>query len=486
MRNAEPRPRHNYRVRVTETRTNPPAPSPEPPGERLRRVGDLWTAVLAAVFVVVVAVVGWILEYDGEGMNGDLHVNWPPLYADWLPHVGAGTPAAVAVAVVVVGYGSRVAGVLPWRWLVVGTWLAALAWTWSLALIDGWQRGVAGRLTAEHEYLNAMDRFDDVGAALETFTQHILMAADNSWPAHVAGHPPGAMLTFVLLDRVGLGGGGWAGTFCIMAATSAVVAILVLVRALASEDLARRVAPFVALAPSAVLMGASADGYFAAVSAWGLALLALAATRTVRFPGVTAFAAGLLLGLLVYLSYGLALMAIPAVAILSYTRALRPLLFVLVGALSVAAAFTLTGFYWWEGYDLLVERYYEGVAENRPYSYWLWGNLANAVFMAGLVSVAGARRAIRNAITGGRRWLARTNTGSGAEALSVFVVAMLLTIALADVSGMSKAETERIWLPFTVWLPAAAALLPRSDHRLWLVTQAVIALSLNHLLLTRW
>ncbi|RNL82709.1 hypothetical protein EFW17_18400 [Halostreptopolyspora alba] len=446
----------------------------------------MWTAVLAVIFVGVVAVVGWILEYDGEGMNGDLHVNWPPLYADWLPHVGPGTPAALTVAVAVVAYGPSVASRLSWRRLAAVTWVVAMAWTWSLALIDGWHRGVANRLTTEHEYLQGIDRFSDIGAALETFTQHILMAADNSWAAHIAGHPPGAVLTFVLLDRIGLEGGGWAGAWCITVGSTATVAILVTVRALAGEGIARRAAPFVVLAPNAVLVGASADGYFAAVAAWGLALLALAATRAVRLPALTALAAGLLFGLLVYLSYGLALMAIPAVAILVYTRTARPLPPVLVGALAVAAAFTLAGFYWWEGYDLLVERYYEGVAEHRPYSYWLWGNLGNAVLMAGLAAVAGVRRAVVGAVGGVRRWRARVGDATGRDALAVFVVAILLVIAVADLSGMSKAETERIWLPFTVWLPAAAALLPSRDHRVWLVAQAVLALALNHLLLTSW
>lgn len=56
----------------------------------------------------------------------------------------------------------------------------------------------------------------------------------------------------------------------------------------------------------------------------------------------------------------------------------------------------------------------------------------------------------------------------------------------ADLSGMSKAETERIWLPFTLWLPATAALLPARDHRGWLAAQACVALLVNHLLLTGW
>ncbi|SCD89402.1 hypothetical protein GA0115240_12896, partial [Streptomyces sp. DvalAA-14] len=43
-----------------------------------------------------------------------------------------------------------------------------------------------------------------------------------------------------------------------------------------------------------------------------------------------------------------------------------------------------------------------------------------------------------------------------------------------------------IWLPFTLWLPATAALLPPRDRRGWLAAQAGIALLVNHLFLTGW
>lgn len=51
---------------------------------------------------------------------------------------------------------------------------------------------------------------------------------------------------------------------------------------------------------------------------------------------------------------------------------------------------------------------------------------------------------------------------------------------------LSKAETERIWLPFTVWLTAAGALLPARSRRWWLVANVVGALALNHLIMTNW
>ena len=51
---------------------------------------------------------------------------------------------------------------------------------------------------------------------------------------------------------------------------------------------------------------------------------------------------------------------------------------------------------------------------------------------------------------------------------------------------LSKAETERIWLPFTIWLTAAPALLPPRSHRWWLALNVVGALALNSFVLTNW
>jgi hypothetical protein len=51
---------------------------------------------------------------------------------------------------------------------------------------------------------------------------------------------------------------------------------------------------------------------------------------------------------------------------------------------------------------------------------------------------------------------------------------------------LSKAEVERIWLPFTVWLTASAALLPPRSHRWWLALNVIGALVLNHVILTNW
>nr|WP_206210433.1 hypothetical protein [Streptomyces sp. SID10362] len=431
-------------------------------------------AAAAALLVTAAVLVGrYVYTYD------DLIVGWPPLLGRWGPHLGPGTPAAVLVAVAVVACGPAVAARLSWRALLPAAWGASLAWIWSLALIDGWRTGVAGRLTTRHEYLTVIGRWHDIPATLRDFTGHILIHSPDNWPAHVAGHPPAATLTFVLLDRIGLGGGGWAGVWCITVGASGCVAVLVTVRVLAGERLARRAAPFLVLAPAAVWLGTSADAYFAAVAAWAVALLALAVTR--RSAGWAA-GSGLLFGLTCYLSYGLTLFAVVAAAVLLLGRRgvrERPVLFLplLAGAAVVPVAFTAMGFDWWEAYRLLVTRYYEGAAGVRPYGYWVWANLACTVLITGAATAAGLRRT-------GAVLVRRGDSGAQELRLAFLVAAALLALLVADLSGMSKAETERIWLPFALWLLPSCAFL--SHPRAWLAAQAVLALLINHLVATGW
>ncbi|MGW7074724.1 hypothetical protein [Streptomyces sp. NPDC054866] len=448
--------------------------------ERGGRRRDLAAAGVAALLVAAAVVVGASIEHA----DGTLHLNWPPLYAQWDPHVGPGTPAALAVAVAVIAYGPALAARLSWWALLLTAWTASTAWIWSLALIDGWHRGVARRLTTKYEYLQVTDRFEDIPATLRDFTRHILIDSPDHWPAHTAGHPPGATLTFVLLDRVGLGGGAWAGAFCVTVGSTAVAAVLITMRALAEEATARRAAPFLVLTPAAIWVGASADGYFAAVTAWMIALLALASTRDVRSPAAAALGSGLLFGLTCYLSYGLTLFAVIAASVLLITRTLRPLPLFLAGAAVAPLVFTLAGFDWWEAYRLLVERYYQGAGGIRPYAYFVWANLACTVLVVGLATVAGLRRTVASAP--GAIGRLRADRTTPADRLVVLVLAALLALLAADLSGMSKAETERIWLPFATFLPAATALLPKAGQRHWLGAQAVLALALNHLLFTGW
>ena len=451
-------------------------------GRRFPREG------LAVALAVVLVVAAFVVPHLHLGSVTPLINSTPrqihdfaqtaPIFGWWNAHVGWGTLPAIVIGVAAVIFGQGVAQRLPWRAVPWVTWATACGWAFSLAMVDGWQRGFAGRLTARHEYLRQVPTVTDIPDAVRTFASRILDFQPNSWITHVSGHPPGALLTFVWLDRIGLGGGAWAGLFVLLVGSSAAAAIVVAVRALSDEPTARLAAPFVAVAPTAIWIAVSADGYFAGVAAWGIALLALAVRGTTRLTVLAGAGAGLALGWAIFLNYGLALIAIPAVAVLISARdlrsALRALIPAVLVALAVVGVFVVAGFWWFDGYTLVQERYWQGIALNRPFQYWAWANLASVVCAIGLGSVAGVARAFD---------VAAIKRRSG---LQLVVLAALLAILCADLSMLSKAETERIWLPFTIWLTAAAALLPPRSHRWWLAANVVGALALNHLILTNW
>jgi hypothetical protein len=523
---------------------------------------------------VVATVVGAVAGLAGH----PVHAGAAPLFAHWLPHVGPGTPLAPAVAAAVVWRGPEVATRLGWRRLLGAGYVASVAWTLALALVDGWQRGLAGRLTTQFEYLSEVGGVTGVPAMLRSFSGRILDGGPDPWTTHVAGHPPGALLVFVGLDRIGLGGGGWAALACVSVGSLVAVAVPVTLRALANEEAARAALPFLVLFPGAIWVGASADGLFAGVAATGLSLLAIGLTRPSR---LATLAAGVLLSFAAYLSYGLVLLAALALVVVLAAGHTRPLpraldptaMWALVGGAAVVFAFTASGFWWVDGYHLVQQRYYQGLASHRPYAYWVWANLAALAASAGPAAAPILRRAViaaqstmvstagrvisstvgpfdrryaqatpdRGRVPGAdqarahpRGRFSRLHRAAGlaarramfpagggaahktrAEALQPqcaavpgradqrpggtpppagprpaaviwLPLAALAAILLADLSGLSKAEVERIWLPFAVWLPAGAILLPTGDRRGWLAVQASTALLLNHLLLTAW
>ncbi|WP_199431227.1 hypothetical protein [Qaidamihabitans albus] len=440
------------------------APARKSPGVR----GDLVAVGLALLLVGVAFAVGCYLNRPGSGVT--LWAKAAPLYGGWRPRTGPGTVFAVLLAAGIVLWGPALASRLPWRSLLPLGYLASLAWMFALAMIDGWRGGFAGRLATPHEYLHEVSRITSVPEMLREFADRIV-AHPEAWTTHVAGHPPGATLVFVWLDRLGLSGGTWAAVVCVLAGALIAVAVPVTLWALDRADAARASWPFVVLFPGAVWMAVSADGMFAGVTATGVALLACA----VRWFGagrrravVAALGAGVILGFGVFLSYGLLLLGTVALAVVLLGRGGRAFGLAALGALAVVAVFALAGFWWLNGYHNVVERYYEGVGGRRPYWYWVWANLACLVLAAGPAVVAGVRRL--------RGW----------GPVVALTAAALLAVVVADLSGLSKAEVERIWLPFAVWLLPATALLPPGSRRWWLAGQAVTALAVNHLVLTIW
>ena len=219
----------------------------------------------------------------GPGLVGrgvDLHLSGgPPLTGRYEPRFPAAALAPVLFAACVLWRAPALARRLAWRPLLGVATASAGIWAVLLAGTDG--IGAFGLpLTSPFEYLRDVGRFDDLGEFLGTFTAHVSEeSAGFHWTTHVGGHPPAALLTFVVLDQLGLGGPGPAAGLCLAVGSSAVAAVLITVRSIGGEELARRAAPFVALSPVALWVATSADALFCGVAAWGVCCLAVAAAR---------------------------------------------------------------------------------------------------------------------------------------------------------------------------------------------------------------
>ena len=455
-----------------------PAP---PTADHWRRDALAVAAVLA--LIAAAAIGGRILLDQGR----QIVLPAPPLLAHWAPHFGRGTPLTVLCVLV----GLRIqqtAAVLPWRRLLLAGWLLNLAWMCSLTLVDGLQRGWVDVLLDPNEYLHDLPRITDPGSFLASFTHFIAFGPGVDgmvvWTTHVAAHPPLATLLFWALDRIGLGGGFWAGALCILVGSAASVAVPVTVRELGADAAARRAVPYAALFPGAVWMAVSADGLFAGVATGGLALVIMGACR--RQPMV-AGVGGLLLGIAIFLSYGLVLfglVVLTACTVIGYQRGWRQTLTAVVaaaaGVVATAVAHLALGFNWVVGLQQLRVRYYQGIASQRPYAYFVWANIGAWLVSCSPLLAVGIVRAVR----GLRPW--RNDPWSSDRVVVLLGLSGVLAALVADLSGLSKAETERIWLSFGAVAWTTMALLRGRTGRWMLLAAAAWAIGVNHLVDTGW
>jgi methylthioxylose transferase len=441
---------------------------------RLSNARPLPSALSVAAGATLVAfAIGWP-RWTGE----DVGASWAPLAAHWEPRLGPGTLGAVVVAVAVLSVGPLLAERLAWGALLLWTWAASAAWTLALATVDG-RDGIAGVFNHAGSYLADAGRVTSWRDVFPDFVDRIPLRAEDNWEVHVSSHPPGALLAFVGFDRIGLSDAFWLGLTVLAIGTTAAVACCVTLRVLAGEEWARRATPWLILAPAAIWVGVSPDAMFAAVAAWALTLLAVAATAR-RFRIGYAVGAGLAFGCCLYLSYGLVLLAPLALAVLVAARRWQPIPWVLGGIAAVVVAVTVAGFVWWEAYPILVERYQAGLARLRPYDYWVWANVAAWTCTVGLAVWAALPAAART--LAGRDPERRP----GARAVAWIGAGAIVSVLVATISGMSKAEVERIWLPFTWWALPLAVLLPTRWRLPVLAAQATGALLLQHLVVSPW
>lgn len=369
-----------------------------------------------------------------------------------------------------VGFGAILAALLPpltrrlpWRALAPFLATVAASWALALALVNGWD-SVTNPVARDTEYLAAVPVVESAGAFLSGFTTNI-----DDYPLHVQGHPPGFVLLLWSLQRLGAGGPGWVAALEIAGGAAMVPAAVVALRGLAGEDAARAAAPFVALAPIAIWVATSADAFFAGVAAWGVALFVLACTsrRREAYGDALAAGAGLLLGFALYLTYGALALGAIVVAVALARGAYRALLVAALGVAAVALAFTAAGFWWPDGVAASIASYEAGVASTRPFAYFAVANIAAFAVALG-PAVAAALVELRDR----RVWL--------------LVGPALMGVAAANLSGLSKGEVERIWLPFAPWVLVATCALARRWRRGWLTAQVLGAVLVQTGLRTPW
>lgn len=422
--------------------------------------------------ILVAAAIAW-----PRVTGTDVFIYWPPLKARWTP--GLAPTLALPALVALTGFlcWRRISSALKWGPYLVAVFAGSWLWTAALAHVGG-RESISKVFARPSEYFVGAKEVPSIPAFLSGFIERVPLDASDHWPIHIAGHPPGATLFFILLSRLGIADPYTAGIIVLTLGCTGVVAVLLTVRTLSTEKCARRTAPWLIAAPSAIWMGVSADALFTATAAWGLALLALASTA-VRRSHLIGFGlpAGLLLGLCVYFSYGLVLLGLLAIAVIYLGGRWQALPWALGGALLVAAAFTSAGFRWWEGFPVLVTRYYDGIQSKRQYGYWVWANLGAWTFTSGLAAWAAFPRSIAEAWRRGDRTR---------HAIAVLGCAGLVSILVATLSGMSKAEVERIWLPFTIWVLVLPSLLPVRWHRPLIAVQMVSAIAIEYLITTQW
>ena len=222
---------------------------------------------------------------------------------------------------------------------------------------------------------------------------------------------------------------------------------------------------------------------FAGVAVSGLALVCVGAVRN-RL--AASFVGGLLLGTAVFLSYGLVLFGlvvlVPVVLTVRRTgwrTTVGPWLVAMAGAGTIVGVHAGLGFNWLTGLGQLRIRYYQGIAAQRPFSYFVYANLAAWLISCSPLLAIGIARSI-GVLSGGRR------SSPPDHVVAWLALSGVLAAVVADLSALSKAETERIWLAFGAITYAGLALLSGRRATWALAGVAATALLVNHLFDTGW
>jgi hypothetical protein len=429
---------------------------------RDRREIAIPAAGFAAAALTVLA--GQVIKATG----GQLGVFFPPFYIQWQPHIGPLAPLSMTV----VGASAALAPAVIWRPrrpAIVAASLFALALVLGVGLNlarggvhELWaifQARPRGPAEPWNEYLPGLPALDH---GIAYYVRHF-PALFPSLPQKVTGNPPGPLIAIHLL---GIHTAGGLAALCV--GTGALTAPLAydLGRTLDGEERGRVAGVLTAFAPSLLLWGVTSVDY--AFATLGLATACLLARRGTgpRVAGAMLAALGTFFSWLLF--------AIPAWAVLvALGRGGRK------DALALAAvcAFATLAFYGvlalTLGYDpfatlnALDAVYRHGIAQTRPYAYWLFGSPVAWGIGLGVPTAWALLRAV--------------------SVRDPAALAVATLVIVGAVLGFTKAETERIWLPFVpLGCVAAAAVLPARWLRsaVWLLAAQAVAIEL--LFFTIW
>jgi methylthioxylose transferase len=435
------------------------AAAPRPPIVLARNVRMRAAWVTAAWVGVVGGVSAWGVVVTGA--HPEMHLNAPPLFGRFNLDLSVRAVPAILLGLIGATYWARATGTLRWNSLLATAVASGAAWSLALSFAGGelsWYEPLLGR----HDYLVEAARIESLREWLASFTDRL-----SQMPVHVQGHPPGMVIVLYALQRIGLGGAPWAAAVIIGVAASGIAAVLVGLRRMVDEVAARAVAPFLVFAPVAIWIVTSADALFAGVAAWAVALGLLVVTSSKPRAPVAALAGGITFGIALLLSYGVALLALVVVAAAWRRSRLSVLVPYALGSAIPLAAAAIFGFWWPAGLLATRSAYLAGVAADRPYWFFLATNLAAFALVLGPATTTAIIK-----LRYSRVWWV--------------IGPALAAVAIAAISGLSKGEVERIWLPFALWiLPATCAISAGSRAR-WLAAQVVTALAVEVVVVTPW
>ena len=95
-------------------------------------VGLVATSALVALAIGVPMLTGW-----DTATRRDDHSQFPPLHGYWSPGWGRGTAPAAVVALLTWLLAAEWSLRLPWRRLLLGSYVVGLGWLLALAYVDG-------------------------------------------------------------------------------------------------------------------------------------------------------------------------------------------------------------------------------------------------------------------------------------------------------------------------------------------------------------